>query len=325
VTPTPSLVALDWGTTALRAYLLDDTGATVLEERAAPWGVMHLPDGGFAAAFERVTGEWRTRHPGLPCVAAGMVGSAQGWVQAPYVPCPAGPGELAAALASVSGGALHVVPGVAQQLAPPGERPDVMRGEETQVVGALALHPELAGHSLLVLPGTHSKWVRVEGGRIASFGTFLTGELFAVLRDHSILGRPPRGTGRVPDPEAADAAFARGVAAARGSTQGVAPLLFSARALVLGERLPPDAALEYLSGLLVGDELRCGLAGGGPPLRGGALIGDEGLCARYARALAVLGVAPPLLVAGREAVSAGACRIARDAGLIGAAFPGGSA
>jgi 2-dehydro-3-deoxygalactonokinase len=314
VTPTPSLIALDWGTTSLRAYLLGDSGTTVLDERAEPWGVMHLPDGGFAAAFERVTGAWRARVPGVPCVAAGMVGSAQGWVQAPYVPCPAGGGELAAGLAPVHDGAtaaLHVVPGVSQS----GERPDVMRGEETQVVGALALHPELAERSLLVLPGTHSKWVRVDGGRIRGFETFMTGELFAVLRDHSILGRPPRGAPGPPGGDGDDA-FVRGVAAARDSARGVAPLLFSARALVLAGRLAAGSSLEYLSGLLIGDELRCALPAGsdGAPL---ALVGDAALCRRYVAALTVFGVAGIPVVDG--AAPAGLWRIAQLADLVSAA------
>src|SRR5690242_68978 len=106
-----ALIALDWGTTSLRAYLLAADGA-VLDERAEPWGIMRVPDGDFAAPFAAVTNAWRERRPALPAVAAGMIGSAQGWVQAPYCPCPAGAERLAAALVLAGGGALHVVPGV---------------------------------------------------------------------------------------------------------------------------------------------------------------------------------------------------------------------
>ena len=305
MTAAPSLLALDWGTSTLRACLLGAGGA-VVERRTEPWGVMHLPDGGFAAAFERTTGGWRARWPALPVIAAGMVGSSQGWVQVPYRPCPVGVDDLAAALVPVEGGALHVVPGVMQL----DERPDVMRGEETQVVGALDLHPRLAERALLVLPGTHAKWVRVADGRLDAFATYMTGELFAVLRDHSILGRAARATSAA-DPAAADAAFARGVLAARDAASGVAPLLFGARALPLLGWLAPEAGLDYLSGLLIGDELRCGLADGAERL---ALVGDGALCRRYAAALRLFGLEDVPVIEG--AAEQGLWCIARRAGLV---------
>jgi len=315
VTSEPGLIALDWGTSSLRAYLMGADlgadmgagGAAVLDSRAEPWGVLRVPGGDFAAAFEQVTGPWRARRPGLKTIAAGMIGSAQGWVQVPYCSCPAGIDELAAALAPVRDGAMHIVPGIAQF----GLSPDVMRGEETQIVGALEQHPDLAARSRLVLPGTHSKWVQVVGGKVHDFATYLTGELFAVLRDHSILGRPAEDAGREPDPAAAEAAFVRGVVAARSAAQGVAPLLFSARALVLAGRLTPEASLEYLSGLLIGEELRCGLTGDVRPL---ALVGDAVLCRRYAAALRLFGVEGTLVI--DSAAPAGLWRIARRAGLV---------
>ena len=231
-----------------------------------------------------------------------MIGSAQGWVEAPYLPCPASPGDLAGALVQAPGRELWIVPGVLR----PGDRPDVMRGEETQIAGALALRPDLAADARLVLPGTHSKWARVSAGRVASFTTYMTGELFAVLRDHSILGRTA-GSGPGRD---GDAAFLRGVDAAR-KADGIAPLLFSARALVLTGGIAPADALDYLSGLLISDELRSALAEpGGAPL----LIGEPALCARYARALARFGVD------GAEAIPnaavAGLWCIASAAGIV---------
>ena len=313
----PGLIGLDWGTSSLRAYLLAADAPVVLDERAEAWGIMRLPGGDFAAAFAALTGPWRQRWPRLAAVAAGMVGSAHGWVEAPYQECPAGADELAAALVSVPGGALYVVPGVARWRG----CPDVMRGEETQVVGALALHPELAARAWLVLPGTHSKWVRVEDGRVADLTTFMTGELFAVLRDHSVLGRPP-GSARsapndavVPNGTAAAAdAFARGVAAARASRDGLAPLLFATRALTLAGRLRPDETLDYLSGLLIGDELRGALAGrGDAPL---ALVGDAALCARYDAALRLFGVTEARTIDGAAPV--GLWHVARRAGLVAA-------
>ena len=297
-TSEPALVALDWGTTSLRAWLLDGRGR-VLDSARAPRGVMQVEHGDFAGALGDVTAAW----PSLPAIAAGMIGSAQGWVEAPYLPCPASPGELAGALVQAPGRQLWIVPGVLHR----GDRPDVMRGEETEIAGALALRPELDADTRLVLPGTHSKWARVTAGRIASFSTYMTGELFAVLRDHSILGRAAAGSGPGGD---GDAAFLRGVDAAR-EADGIAPLLFSARALVLTGGIAPADALDYLSGLLISDELRSALAEpGGAPL----LIGEPALCARYARALARFGVD------GAEAIPnaavAGLWCIASAAGIV---------
>ena len=302
----PSLIGLDWGTTALRAYLLADDGV-VLDSRTEPWGIMHVPHGDFAAAFDAVTAEWRDTWRGLSAVAAGMVGSANGWVDAPYRAAPAGAAELAAALTTAPGAGLRIVPGIASL----SEHPDVMRGEETQIVGALARSPELATRSVLVLPGTHSKWARIEDGRVTGFTTYMTGELFAVLRDHSILGRAPVAPGRDVTGAVLDDAFARGVRAAQRSPRGVAPLLFSARSLVVTDRLAGEVSLHYLSGLLIGDELRCGLIDDGPPA---ALVGDAALCDRYRAALALFDIHGIPLI--ENAAPAGLWTIACRAGLV---------
>ena len=181
--PSANLVALDWGSSSLRAYLLDESGR-ILDRRAEPWGILQLPDRDFRGAFHRITEGWSTVARPLPAIASGMIGSAQGWVEAPYVDLPAGAEQLARQLAPVPDTPLRIVPGLAQR----GASPDVMRGEETQIVGALAAEPDLAD-GLVLLPGTHSKWVRLAGGRVREFTTYMTGELFAVLRAHSILGR----------------------------------------------------------------------------------------------------------------------------------------
>jgi 2-dehydro-3-deoxygalactonokinase len=292
----PSLIALDWGTSSLRAYLLDDMG-NVIDSRSEPRGIMHVPDRDFSAAYESITAAW----PALTAIAAGMIGSANGWVEVPYCAAPAGAGELAAKLTRVPNSALCIVPGVATD----GAHPNFMRGEETQIVGMLELHPEFAAHSHLVLPGTHSKWVEVEGGRIINSTTYMTGELFAVLRDHSILGRNAARQSPYDD------AFSRGVLAAHDSPNGVAPLLFTARALVLAHRLAPDSSLEYLSGLLIGDEVRCGLMNGPPP---DALIGESALCDRYLTALQLFDADIAPVIDG--ATQAGLFSIAKRAGLI---------
>jgi 2-dehydro-3-deoxygalactonokinase len=274
------LIALDWGTTSLRAYLLGD-GGKVLERRAEPLGILNVPDRDFAGVLAAITGPWRGEHPELPTIASGMIGSAQGWIEAPYVGVPADLPAVARGIVSVPGSRLAVVPGVAQR----GAWPDVMRGEETQIFGALAERPELGRLATLVMPGTHSKWVRVAEGGIARFTTYMTGELFAVLRAHSILGRLAAGTS--PPSDEAGAAFQRGVRHAAGAAEGLAALLFTARSGVLVGDLPAADSLEYLSGLLIGDEVRTGLAGGERP---DAIIGEPSLCARYAAALAEFGV-----------------------------------
>lgn len=296
---TPTLIVLDWGTTSLRAYLLDDAG-NVLDTRSQPHGIMHVPDSDFSAVFDAVTADW----PALMGIAAGMIGSASGWMEVPYCAAPAGIAELVASLTLVPSAALNIVPGVVTK----GAVPNVMRGEETQVIGALALHPELTAQSRLVLPGTHSKWVEVQDGKITDFTTYMTGELFAVLDEHSTLGR--FGSDPAPD----DDAFSRGVLAAKASTLGIAPLLFSARALVLTQRLAAGSSLEYLSGLLIGDELRCGLIDGARP---DALIGDATLCSRYRAALSLFDVHDVPIIDG--AAHAGLFSIATRAGLTTAA------
>jgi 2-dehydro-3-deoxygalactonokinase len=314
---TPALIGLDWGTSSLRAHLIAADGG-VLETRRQPWGILHLPEGGFPAAYRGMVGDWRDRWPALPALAAGMIGSRQGWHEVAYVPCPADTAAIAAGLESidVDGGRLAIVPGVVQR----GHLPDVLRGEETQILGALALDPALAADSLLVLPGTHSKWVTVRAGRLERFSTHMTGELFAVLRDHSILGRPAResiGAGND-----CDEAFLRGLRTARESgAAGVAGRLFSTRSLFLVGDLPAEATLHYLSGLLVGEEIRGGLAArNNAAPRRLAVIGDPGLCARYRLAFTEFAIDSPSVI--DDTAAAGLWRIAVAAGLVAAAPAG---
>ena len=190
-----------------------------------------------------------------------MITWRQGWVEVPYCPCPAGSAELAAALAAPRDrgrAAIHFVPGLS--LIGADGVPDVMRGEETQIIGAVGGGRAVRGRRAIVLPGTHSKWALAEDGRIVWFATFMTGELFAVLKEHSILGRLMAGDAHD------DAAFARGLAYAQSGPGGLLKRLFSVRTLGLfdraaGERRSPS----YLSGLLIGSEIArgAGLPAGG--------------------------------------------------------------
>ena len=296
----PRLVALDWGTSSLRAYLLGADGE-VLDRRAEPSGILNVPDRDFAAVHDAITSAWRSQHPGVPSIASGMIGSAQGWVEAPYAEVPADVETVARTLTVVPGAGLRIVSGLAQR----GPAPDVMRGEETQLFGAMAEVPELAEEAVVVLPGTHSKWARVARGRIERFTTYMTGELFAVLSRHSILGRL---SDAMPDEGAPVAAFARGVHHARDAGAALASLVFSARSAVLVGDLPAADSLAYLSGVLIGDEVRAGLASGDRPR---ALVGEPSLCARYAAALAEFGVGGVALLGDTAAI--GLWEIARHA------------
>jgi 2-dehydro-3-deoxygalactonokinase len=294
----PRLIALDWGTSSLRAYLLGRDG-TVLDEFESDKGASRLKGEEFLAAFAEATSGWRERWPALRSLASGMVGSNVGWVEAPYVACPASVEDLAGALGEAPGEGPLIVPGAAQREG----LPNVMRGEETQILGVLCLQPGRRGSARLALPGTHSKWVDVENSRITRFDTYMTGELYAVLKAHSILGRLAKAE---PAEDRAQAAFERGVRAG----DRLAPLLFSARSLVITGQMPADESLDYLSGLLIGEELRC--AGASPDV----LVGEPALCARYQRAMAALGMAEAPIIDAAEATTAGLFHIAEQAGLL---------
>lgn len=303
----PALIGVDWGTSSFRAFLVDREGR-VLDRRTAAAGILQVPPGGFEPRLRELIGDWLAAHPRLPLLLSGMVTSRQGWLELPYLPCPASPERLAGALAALrlaDGRTVRLVPGLSTRR--PDGLPDVLRGEEVQILGALAEAPSAR---TLLLPGTHSKWVQVEGGRVQSFATFMTGELFALLGSHSILGRLMRG-------EAEDeAGFARGVAvglAGEAGRGGSLARLFSARTLVLAGELPETAVASYLSGLLIGCELREAAAMGGaeaPVL----LVGEPALTARYARALELAG--RPHAVASPDAAARGQHRLAELAGLL---------
>jgi len=298
----PALLALDWGTSCLRAYLMDRSGK-VIDQRESAHGIQNLPDQGvrgFETAFAGICGDWIGRWQSLPVVAGGMVGSAQGWKEAPYVACPADPHMLAAHAVSVDNGLgsrILIAPGVLYD--PVDASPDVMRGEEIQIAGALAPHPSWSRRACIALPGTHSKWVRIADGCIVQFATYMTGELFALLCRHSILARLMTESGPV-DAGEADAAFAKGIAEAQSSLPGDLPhQLFATRSLGLTHRLRSSVLKNYLSGLLIGHELFSALHRMHGSLTSGTpllLIGEATLCRSYAKALAILGVTPAALL-----------------------------
>jgi 2-dehydro-3-deoxygalactonokinase len=278
------LVAVDWGTSSLRGALLDRDGK-VLQERSFARGILTVEPGGFPAAFAECFGDWM-QEQGTLCLMAGMVGSRQGWQEAPYCPCPAGFAQVVASLSWLEPGRIAIVPGLCCEHAGVphdpvlGSVPDVMRGEETQILGAMRLLGLQDG--IVVLPGTHSKWVTVQDGLIRSFSTFMTGEFYALLKQHSILGRTMPAQDGMPD----DAAFALGVQLALRS-EGLLGTAFSARTLALFNRLQPAQLPDYLSGLVIGEELRSRKPDSRTPV---VLVGSDGLTRRYQQALALQGI-----------------------------------
>jgi 2-dehydro-3-deoxygalactonokinase len=262
-------IAVDWGTTNRRAYLLGRKGETA--EFEDDRGMMSVGKGGFPAAVAEI----RARLGDLPMLLAGMVGSNRGWVEAPYVPCPAGAEDIAARLIWPEDARTAIVPGVCFDQ---GEHADVMRGEEAQIVGAVAagLVPPDA---TVCHPGTHNKWVTVAGGRIVAFQTVMTGELFNLLREHSILAP------LIDRPAEADDAFRRGVRAGLGGT-ALGAELFAIRARVLLGKADAADAPSYASGLLIGADLRAGMPGGKEAIY---VVGRPELTRLYAAALSEAG------------------------------------
>ena len=326
--PDAALVALDWGTTTFRAWLLDPEGH-VLEQVRTSDGTLRCSEGTDdarerAAAFERtflrLVGPWLRQHPAAPVLCAGMAGSNHGWAEAGYLDVPADLGDLAGRLTTVAttGRAVHLVPG----LRVTGPDPDVMRGEEVQLVGALDA-PEPV--TTVVLPGTHSKWVRLDGRRVTGFSTAMTGELYGLLMRDSILARLSDGGPGAASPDGhGSGAFVRGleVEAARGDERGLPALLFTARTLVMAGDLRPDEVADYVSGLLVGAEVRHALRSAGPPgeaLGGVAVCGSGSTAPRYRLALERAGV--PVRTVDEDAAARGLWRVALDAGLVARTAP----
>ncbi len=271
------MIGIDWGTTSFRAFRLGADGA-VRDRLATRQGILAVPPDGFPDVLRAAIRPWLTEGEDH-IILCGMAGSRQGWQEAPYLPCPAGPAELAAALVPLAfdGAAVRLVPGL-QGLDESGT-PEVMRGEETQIAGMLA---GIGRDGLACLPGSHSKWVRVRDGRIAGFTTHLTGEAFAALRGHTILGRMMAEA----PPDAA--AFAAGLARSR-DPGGLLHHLFGVRTLALTGMLAETGGASYLSGLLLGHEVAAALGDGAEPVH---LIGDPELCAAYAAAIRHAGGTP---------------------------------
>ncbi|RXT53668.1 2-dehydro-3-deoxygalactonokinase [Bradyrhizobium betae] len=276
----PAYVAVDWGTSSFRLWLVDRAGQ-VLAERRSDEGMLAAAKAGFAAVLQsHLAAVEAPAH--LPVLVCGMAGAKTGWVEAGYVDTPAPLAAILKHAARVPGEPrdIRILPGIARRDA---RAPDVMRGEETQLLGALGL--EAAGEALVCMPGTHSKWVRVKDGTVAHFSTFMTGELFSVVSRETILSLAVANADDAED----IASFKAAVKAAYDAPAFAANLLFTARSRQLLFGGTPAAARETLSGTLIGVELAAGLSGS-VPQAGITLIASGRLAMLYRHAFDALSV-----------------------------------
>lgn len=274
----PAFIAVDWGTSSFRMWLMDRGGA-VLGERRSGEGMTAAASTGFAQVFNGHAAALGAP-ANIPAIICGMAGARQGWIEAGYIDTPA-------ALLSIPDGAvripgesrdIRILPGLAQRAA---DAPDVIRGEETQLMGALAAIPS---GGTVCMPGTHSKWVRVEGQTVSGFSTFITGELFAAICGHTVLSHAVAGAAAFSE---SDPAFTRALLASYKSPQTATSRLFTARSGQLLHGISATDAKAVISGTLIGLEIAGALSAGPPPERI-VLVGDSGLGKLYEGALNAL-------------------------------------
>lgn len=294
-----AFIALDWGTTSFRAYKVGTDG-DVHDTISAPEGILAVTDGNFEAALERHIGAWEKS---LPVIAAGMITSRQGWIELPYLPCPASAADLAKVLhrhETTSGRKIFFSTGLSYRS--PEGMPDVMRSEETQVFGSLD-----SGSSHFVTPGTHSKWITTKGDRLVRYATYVTGEVFAALKNHTILGRMMK------DGADDDEAFAMGVRAALEDPAGFLHRIFSARSLALFGEIAPEAISSYLSGQVIGTEVAHAIRDN-PKEAEYVVLASPGIGGRYVKAIEIAGL--KVRYGDPQAIVKGLAIIAGKAGII---------
>lgn len=271
----PSLIGIDWGTSSLRAFLIGSDGE-VLDSISTAQGIMHVENRDFDAVFHSIIRPWAGQR-NLPVIASGMITSRNGWVETPYVQVPSDAKDLADALVSfktTDGVMVRFVTGLTTEH---NGAPDVMRGEETQIVGASALG---LGDGIFVMPGTHSKWITVSNGRIEDYATFMTGEVFGALCSHTILGT------LMVDAPFDENGFRQGVEAGLGSGANLLHELFRVRTLPLFGKISGEMVSDYLSGMLIGAEIRAASATK-PCDECVTIVGRDDLADRYEVALDV--------------------------------------
>ncbi|MBW4709904.1 2-dehydro-3-deoxygalactonokinase [Roseobacter sp. YSTF-M11] len=299
----PALIGVDWGTSSLRAFLIGASGE-VIDGVTSPEGIMQVSGQSFEAILDRLIGPW-VAQTNLPILASGMITSRNGWIETPYAEMPLGACGLAGALVphEIANGALvHFVTGASIEHK---GGPDVMRGEETQIIGASA---QGLKDGMFVMPGTHSKWVQVAEGQIVDFSTYMTGEIFAALKEHTILGTLMEADGFNEE------AFEMGARAGLDGRTNLLNNLFHVRTLPLMGKIPKVATADYMSGLLIGTEVAAATQDAediGPI----TVVGRNDLSDRYETALGMAGFNSRR--APDDIVAQGHFLIARAAGLLG--------
>lgn len=275
-----NFIGIDWGSTHARVLLFARDG-TLLEHGDHPLGIKHVAHGQHREAFHRMAGAWRARLGPIPTFLSGMIGSRHGWHEVPYLACPVSVTDLSRHLFPVPQEEnVFIVPGVKVET----HRADVMRGEEFQVLGLRALAPDC---DLVCIPGTHSKWITLEGPVIRDFRTAMTGEVFAAVTEHTLFAQLIRPeTGRA----FRATAFATGLERS-AEPQGLLNVLFEFRAGLLLGRVAAEDLPDLISGLLIGTEIRHARASA-PSARTIAVIGATGLGERYVHALRTFGFEP---------------------------------
>lgn len=297
VASNPALIGVDWGTSSLRAFLIGANGG-ILDKHEAPDGIMQVKDKDFDGVLARLLDSWTNT---LPLIMSGMITSRNGWVETPYIQLPAGASQMANALVPwrTSGGLqVHFVSGVSTKH---NGAPDVIRGEETQIVGAVESG---ITNGLFVMPGTHSKWVTVREGSMVDFATYMSGEIFAALRHHTILGTLMK------DSDFNEEGFKQGVRVGFDSGTQLLHRLFHVRTMPLFELISEEQVADYLSGMLIGAEIK-GAGSHGAPQTVISIVGRDDLADRYAIALQFLGyqcqrVADNIVARGHFAIATAA-------------------
>ncbi len=293
------MIGVDWGTSNFRAFRLDDVGR-VIERRSYPTGVLKVQDGKFAETLQTKIGDWLAEGESR-VLLCGMVGSRQGWTEANYLRSPVTVDDLANAVVEIpfSGADARLIPGVIG-IDSYGV-PEVMRGEETEAMGIV---DDCDCCALVCLPGTHTKWIQLRNRSIASFLTCMTGDVYAALRKHTILSK-------LMDTEAVidEATFLRGVARS-SDAGGLLHHLFSVRTLVLTGGLKEETSASYLSGLLIGHEVRAAM----PAQSHVHLVGAVELCRLYKTAIETCGGTATL--EDEDAAARGLAAIGRRLGWL---------
>ncbi|MBG6166560.1 2-dehydro-3-deoxygalactonokinase [Labrenzia sp. EL_195] len=297
-----ALIGMDWGTSSLRAFLIGMDGE-VLDVISTSLGIMHVEDRDFDSVFHDLLQVWLSEKT-LPVIASGMITSRNGWVETPYVQVPSGIDELASALVThetSKGVQLQFVTGMTTEH---DGAPDVMRGEETQIVGASAAG---LGDGIYVMPGTHSKWITVSNGRIGDYMTYMTGELFGSLKSHTILGS------LMEDGPFNEGGFRLGVKSGLSSKGNLLHELFHVRTLPLFGKISEEMSADYMSGMLIGAEVKYA-ARSLEANHTVTIVGRGDLVDRYEIALAVAELGSRR--APDNIVASGHFLIAKSAGLI---------